>query len=169
TVNKATPVVTWTNPYDIDFGTALEATQLNAIANVPGMLTYTPAAGTVLNVGANQILSVNFAPADAINYDPVDNVQVQINVNKSGQVITFASLSTKTLGDADFTLSATASSGLPVAFGSTSDKVTLSGSQATIDKAGRVTITANQTGNDSYRAAAPVDQNFCISPPKPTI
>src|SRR6185436_19832973 len=44
-----------------------------------------------------------------------------------------------------------------------------SGSQATINKAGRVTITANQTGNDSYRAAAPVDQNFCISPPKPTI
>lgn len=36
TINKATPVLTWNNPADIAYGTALSATQLNATANVAG-------------------------------------------------------------------------------------------------------------------------------------
>src|SRR5439155_8889963 len=47
-VVKATPVITWSNPADIIFGTALDGTQLNATASVPGSFVYTPAAGTVL-------------------------------------------------------------------------------------------------------------------------
>ena len=50
-VLKATPTVTWNNPADIVYGTALGATQLNAVASVPGVLTYTPPATTVLNAG----------------------------------------------------------------------------------------------------------------------
>ena len=34
-VLKATPTITWANPADITYGTALGATQLNATANVP--------------------------------------------------------------------------------------------------------------------------------------
>src|SRR5207249_693662 len=48
-VLKGTPVITWANPADIVYGTALGAAQLNATANVPGTFTYTPAAGTLLN------------------------------------------------------------------------------------------------------------------------
>ena len=44
-VLKATPVITWANPADIIYGTALSATQLNATANVPGTFTYTPPRG----------------------------------------------------------------------------------------------------------------------------
>src|SRR6185436_6608226 len=55
-VLKATPVVSWTTPADITYGTALGATQLNATATVPGTFAYTPAAGTVLSVGAAQTL-----------------------------------------------------------------------------------------------------------------
>ena len=44
------------------------ATQLNATASVPGTFVYTPAAGTVLNAGAAQTLSVTFTPTDAANY-----------------------------------------------------------------------------------------------------
>jgi hypothetical protein len=36
TVNKATPIITWSNPADITYGTALSGTQLNAIASVSG-------------------------------------------------------------------------------------------------------------------------------------
>ena len=65
---KATPTITWSTPADITYGTALSATQLNATAGVPGTLAYTPAAGTVLNAGAAQTLSVTFTPIDAANY-----------------------------------------------------------------------------------------------------
>src|SRR5207253_7160434 len=67
-IAKATPVITWANPADIVYGTALGGTQLNATANVAGTLTYTPAAGTMLNAGVGQMLSVSFAPADSSNY-----------------------------------------------------------------------------------------------------
>src|SRR5690606_22322830 len=89
TVNKATPVITWNNPAAITYGTALSATQLNATANVSGVFVYTPSAGTVLNAGANQILSVNFTPTDAANYNAVTNFQRTITVNKANPVITW--------------------------------------------------------------------------------
>ena len=38
TIAKATPVITWSSPADITYGTALGATQLNATASVPGTL-----------------------------------------------------------------------------------------------------------------------------------
>src|SRR4029078_1602625 len=67
-VLKGSTTISWTNPADITYGTALSATQLNASANVPGTFLYTPVAGTVLNAGANQTLSVTFTPSDAANY-----------------------------------------------------------------------------------------------------
>ena len=42
TVLKATPTITWSNPDDIVYGTALNETQLNATASVPGNFTYDP-------------------------------------------------------------------------------------------------------------------------------
>ncbi len=89
TVNRATPVITWNNPAAITYGTALSATQLNATASVPGVFAYTPVAGTVLNAGANQTLSVNFTPNDAANYNAVNNFQRTITVNKADPVITW--------------------------------------------------------------------------------
>ncbi|MBX2895920.1 MAG: gliding motility-associated C-terminal domain-containing protein [Cyclobacteriaceae bacterium] len=89
TVNKANPVVTWTNPAAIVYGTPLSSTQLNAIANVPGTLTYTPAIGTILNSGVSQTLSVSFAPADATNYNAIPVTTVQISVNKATPVVSW--------------------------------------------------------------------------------
>src|SRR4029077_4152435 len=66
-VLKAAPVITWTTPADITYGTALDATQLNATANTPGTFAYTPIVGTVLNAGAAQTLSVTFTPTDTAN------------------------------------------------------------------------------------------------------
>ena len=61
-VAQATPTITWADPAGIVFGTSLGAAQLDATASVPGVFTYTPAAGTVLNAGANQMLTVTFTP-----------------------------------------------------------------------------------------------------------
>src|SRR5260221_14692091 len=90
TVNKVTTVVTWTNPAAITYLTALSWTQLNATANVPGQFSYAPGSGTILNAGANQALSVNFTPGDAVNYNVVNGTQVLISVNKGTPVITWA-------------------------------------------------------------------------------
>src|SRR5439155_1290781 len=87
-VLKAAPVVTWAAPADIIYGTALSGTQLNATASVPGALVYTPAAGAVLNAGA-QTLSVAFTPTDALNYATVTQT-VTLNVVKATPVITWA-------------------------------------------------------------------------------
>ena len=48
TVNKATPTITWPNPADIPYGTALGANQMNAVAtgvggvSLGGTFTYAP-------------------------------------------------------------------------------------------------------------------------------
>ncbi|MFZ1084746.1 MAG: protease pro-enzyme activation domain-containing protein [Terracidiphilus sp.] len=70
TVNQATPVITWSVPTSITYGTPLSVTQLNATANVPGMFNYSPAAGTVLGLGT-QTLTAVFAPADSVDYASV--------------------------------------------------------------------------------------------------
>lgn len=78
---------------------------------------------------------------------------------KLGQEITFAggAWQTKVNGDAPFTLSASASSGLPVTFSSSKPAVaSVSGNTVTIHKAGWAKLTATQAGDDDYQAAAPV-------------
>ena len=96
---KATPVITWATPADITYGTALGATQLNATANTPGTFVYTPAAGTVLNAGAGQTLSVTFTPTDAANFTTATKT-VSINVLKATPVITWATPADITYGTA---------------------------------------------------------------------
>jgi hypothetical protein len=78
------------------------------------------------------------------------------------QTITFGELSDKTLGDLDFTVSGSASSGLPVSFAA-SGKCTVSGSTVTLIGAGSCTITAQQGGNTNYRPAEPVSRSFSIA------
>jgi uncharacterized repeat protein (TIGR01451 family) len=75
---RAFPTITWSNPADIIYGTALSGTQLNATANTPGTFTYTPPAGTVLGKGPHN-LHVDFTPTDTVNYDPTSK-DVSINV-----------------------------------------------------------------------------------------
>jgi hypothetical protein len=245
TVGKATLTITWNNPADILYGTALGASQLNAASSTPGTFVYTPAAGTVLHAGGGQTLHVAFTPTDAANYNPaLKDVSVNVTkatltvkaedksraygnanptltysmtgfvngdtqasattgqptitttadgasatgaysimaalgtlaaadyqftfvngtltVMKSDQAINFGALATKTYGDADFSVSVTASSGLAVSFAA-SGNCTVSESTAHITGAGACTITASQAGNTNYNAATDVRQSFTIS------
>ena len=68
TVNeKLSPSIAWTCPPAISYGTALDATQLNATASVPGTFVYTPSAGHVLAPG-RYTLSATFTPLDTEKY-----------------------------------------------------------------------------------------------------
>ena len=79
-------------------GALLGGTQLNATADVPGTLTYTPVAGTKLNAGANQALSVAFAPSDAANYNPLPVTTVTINVLRASPTVSWSNPTDITYG-----------------------------------------------------------------------
>jgi peptidyl-prolyl cis-trans isomerase A (cyclophilin A) len=85
-VTRATPSLTWSTPAAIAYGTALGASQLNAMPNIAGNLTYTLAAGTVLPAG-NHTLSATFTPTDSGNYTTA-SAHVTLKVNDAPAVFT---------------------------------------------------------------------------------
>jgi hypothetical protein len=86
---QSRPIITWADPAAITYGSPLGVAQLNALANVPGTLAYTPASGTVLNAGNDQPLSVTFTPQDAVSYATVVT-NVSIDVLRAALTITAA-------------------------------------------------------------------------------
>jgi hypothetical protein len=85
-----------------------------------------------------------------------------LTVSKANQTIAFDALASKTYGDGDFTVSATASSGLSVSLAA-SGKCTISGSTVHLSGAGTCHITATQGGNANYNAASDVSRSFTIN------
>ena len=77
-VNKATPTLSWSNPANITYGIALNNTQLDATASVPGTFVYNPAARTRLSLGTHT-LHVSFTPTDTLDYTTA-SLSVSINV-----------------------------------------------------------------------------------------
>ena len=67
TVRKRLPMITWSPPGDIIYGTPLGPQQLNAVADVPGEFVYSPGAGTVLPVTHTEptVLTLTFVPAES--------------------------------------------------------------------------------------------------------
>jgi len=80
----------------------------------------------------------------------------------------FSTIPAHTFLDAPFTVSATASSGLPVTFAITSGPATLSGNTVTMTGAGNVTVTAAQAGNGTY-APVTASQTFTVAKANQTL
>ncbi|GAA4413444.1 hypothetical protein GCM10023187_41740 [Nibrella viscosa] len=80
---------------------------------------------------------------------------------KDKQTITFNTISDKPAG-AEFALSASATSGLPVSFAVVSGPATITGNKVKVTGQGSVTIRAYQEGNTKYYSATPVDRTFAI-------
>ncbi len=247
-IGKTTPAITWSTPADITYGTVLSGTQLNATSGgVAGAFVYTPPAGTVLNAGNSQQLSVTFTPSDSISYNTPAAITTTINVSTkaltitannisraygvanptapgftapalvgsdsigsvsytyaasataaaevgsthsitpssavftsgtasnynitytagtltiaggASQSITFNPPTTATYGDSAITLSATATSGLPVTFFLVNGPATLAGSILTITGPGTITVRASQILNSSHYRSTRQAQRF---------
>jgi uncharacterized repeat protein (TIGR01451 family) len=83
---------------------------------------------------------------------------------QGSQTISFGALSGKAFGSASFSVSATATSGLPVSFASlTASVCTVSNATVTLVALGQCTIEATQAGNNSYAAADFVTQSFMVT------
>ena len=78
------------------------------------------------------------------------------------QWIIFGPLADKTFGDADFTVHASATSGLRMSFGA-SGKCTIGGAVVHITGVGYCTITASQSGDAHHKPAYDVLQTFAIA------
>ena len=82
----------------------------------------------------------------------------------TSQTISFGALNAVTIGVAPFAVTATATSGLAVAFSSgTSSVCTVSGNTVTVVAAGVCSIVANQAGNATYASAPAVTRSFTVT------
>ncbi len=149
-VLKATPAISWSNPADIPYGTALGATQLNATVDgdLPGDFVYTPAAGALLDVGQGQLLNVVFEPTEDRNYNSVA-AAVEINVVKADPVLSWPEPDDIVYGTplSSTQLNATVSDGVLGDFVYTPDTGTILA--AGVDQVLRVEF--NPTGTDAAR------------------
>ena len=175
TVNKAPQTITFNalpaSTYgDIDFTpgatassglTVLYSSDNPAVATIVGGMLHITGTGSAV-ITASQAGNTNFSAAT--------DVTQALTVNKANQTITFNALSVNTFGDVDFTPGATASSGLTVSYSSDNPAVaTIVGGMIHITGAGSAVITASQTGNANYNAAADVTQTLTISKATQTI
>jgi hypothetical protein len=142
----------------------------------------------VRQFGSGRVVNFSFAPNyyfdDLGNiHDPVtlqDPTVQQLYINAVSwaagsatgtaqpQTITFGPLANKVFGDSDFSVDASASSGLPVSLNA-AGPCTVLGNTVSLTGAGTCTLTASQAGNDDYTAAEDVSQSFTISQATPLL
>ena len=136
----------------VTFGTTTPS-----ICSVSGSSVSGLAVGTCV-VTANQAGNATYAAA------PQATQNVAIGPALLSQTITFGAAPTVLVGGAG-TLSATASSGLAVTFGTTTPSIcSVSGSSVSGLAVGTCVVTANQAGNATYAAAPQATQNVAIGP-----
>jgi hypothetical protein len=129
-------------------------------------------AGNTVTLTNTGTVTITASQSGNANYNAAASVSQSFTVAVTGtsaQTITFPAIPNHTFGDAPFTLSATASSGLPVALSIVSGPATLSGSTLTITGAGTVAVQATQAGNATYASASPVTQSFTVAMANQTI
>ena len=106
-----------------------------------------------------------FQEGDA-TYLPAPEVIRDFYVGKRSQSIQFDALADKLTTDPPFDISASASSGLPVALEIVSGPATLADNTVTLTgQPGTVVIRASQPGDAEFLAADPVEQSFSVTNP----
>jgi len=128
------------------------------VCTVSGTSAQLLIAGTC-TIQATQAGNATYLPATAVS----QTFQITSNGPKMSQTITFGPLANEPINTQPFTVSATASSGLPVSFATTTSACTISGDTVTLLASGTCTIKASQPGNSSYKSAPTVTQSFTVS------
>lgn len=102
---------------------------------------------------ASQMYRVKAVYNGSANYNTATSTELSFDTNKENQApLMIGNLGTKTYGDPNFTLATTGGTGNGVVSYTSSNPsvVSISGSTATIHKAGSVTISATKAATDSY-------------------
>ena len=121
--------------------------------------------GSTLTLTGAGVVTVATDQSGNTNFNAAATVSRSFNVTMASQSIAFGPLPDQIFGNAPFSLTATASSSLAVDYVSSDTSVaSISGSTVTIIGAGMATITASQSGNAYYAAAANVSQTLNVNP-----
>lgn len=134
---------------------------------VTGNCTASGTNGSTISITGAGSCTVTARQAGNTQYSPALNVSQGFQISKASQTIDFAPIPDKAAGDPPFVLTATASSGLPVTY-TTSGSCVVSGTLASLTGTGTCSITATQSGNQTYTAASKI-QTFVIIQSNQTI
>lgn len=153
------PLMTWGDP----------AITLSASASSGAPVTFTSSNTSVATVSGTTLTANSPGTAEITAYQggngtyaPARYIRT-LTVNKAAQTITFTVLADREYGDPDFSPGATASSGLTVTCTSSNTSVaTIVSGNIHITGTGTTMITASQSGNGFYEAAADVSVNLTV-------
>lgn len=179
TVSKANQTITFASTNSKTFGDANYAPGATSASSGAIPITYASSNTSVATIVSSQInivgvgsSTITASQAGNSNYNAAADVTQTLTVVKANQSITFASTNTKTYGDADYAPGATsATSGTnAITYASSNASVaTIVSGQIHVVGPGTTTITASQSGNTNYNAAADATQTLTVNPKALTI
>jgi len=133
---------------------------------VTGNLVHLDVTGSALFLGTVQLpfgaCTITASQAGDANYAPAPDVSQSFNIGLGGQTIIFNPIPEKVFGDLDFTVVATATSGLTVTF-TAANNCTITDTLVHLTGIGSCTIAAHQDGDANYNPAPVVTQTFAIT------
>ena len=160
TVLKGVATMLFSNINQVYSGASRTVTIVTSPGNLPLVVTYNLSAAAPVNAGAYKVV----ATINSLNYTGVDSTT--LTVGKASQAITLESIPDKQFTTTPFSISATATSGLPVTVSLTSNPAgiaSINGNSITMTGLGTVYISATQAGNLNYNAAAEKLDTFNIA------
>ena len=126
----------------------------------------TPITGTFTNISQGAVISRSFGGAEYrfyANYSGGDGNDFTLSLIPVAQSITFEPIPPKVPTAPNFTLTATANSGLPVSFATAAGPATVNAGVVSLGgSSGVVTIRASQEGNDIFARAPDVWRSFTV-------
>ena len=180
-VTKADQTITLTLPSTATLGmppvvvsaTASSGLVVTFSTTTPSVCTSGGTNGATITLVALGTCTVRADQSGNAVYNTAPTVQQDFTVVAPNQSIAFAALANRTFGDAPFTVAATATSGLAVAFSSTTTSICTAtganGATITIVAAGTCTVEADQAGDTTFTPAIPVQQSFTVAKANQTI
>jgi len=161
--------ITFTGPASTAMSAGPVAVSATASSTLPvaftsatsGVCTVAGTSVTLLTIGT---CTINANQAGNVNYSAAPQVPQTFTVTIGSQTISFTGPGSTLLSAGTTAVTATASSGLPVAFTSATAPVcTVSGTTVTLVALGTCTINANQAGTTNWTAAPQVVQSFSVT------
>lgn len=167
-ISKAAQTISFTMAGTRSFGDAPFTLQGTSTSGLP--VTYTSTNTAVATVNGNIVTIVGVGTttikanqAGNDTFAAAGEASQSLTIVKGAQIITFSQNLAKKFTEASLTLTATASSGLPVTYKSADPAIaTISGNVVTFTGRGEVVITASQAGDSNYEAAADVTRTLTI-------
>ncbi len=174
TIIPASQTINWTPPASETWTTGGTGTfTLTASDSAGTTVTFASSTGTVCTVSGTTVTmllpgtcTITATATAGGNYAATSGSPVNITINKIAQTITITSSAPTRArsGGPTYTITATSSSGLTVAFtlDGSSTGCSLAGSVVTFTAAGTCRIDANQAGNVDYNGATQVQQVITV-------